>query len=189
MLVLSVIALVMTLSIAPQCKAGPVVVDYHETPTSFTLTITGGAIDMNMNHPIAKGMGDWSVTGMIGEINGARDMLVINLTARHLTGPHPGEVLNVNAFPINRLFDAGLLPPGPTMRPIFGQIAHAQHFDLFQGTITITVLAGNQIGGYTIELTGQHVIPEPATLFLLGTGLTGIAMKLRKRRRNSKNIT
>jgi hypothetical protein len=35
----------------------------------------------------------------------------------------------------------------------------------------------------------QGEIPEPATLFLLGTGLTVVAMKLRKRRRNNKNVT
>src|SRR4030095_10328709 len=129
---------------------------------------------------------------------GASDTLVIAGNSKHLRGPvgdphGQGKVFtfNFNTGPI------GNLPPGLKNPPPQAIVhAHGNHRDEFQATLAFTTAARPNVANaadilsYSFEVTGVHVpvaaVPEPTTLLLWGTAITGLGFAARRRQRSQK---
>jgi hypothetical protein len=97
---------------------------------------------------------------------------------------------------VNLIF-TGLLGGPPLTLPAAFLVNHTFSVELFGdqaianaavSTLVITINGSASFTGNGVfeSVTSNGAIPEPATMLLLGTGLAGIAMKLRKRRAEEK---
>lgn len=196
MLVFSVITLVMILGISPeQCKAGPITTAYMESQEKFSASVIGEGLVVNDTHMLVLTAGSWRVSINITENAGLTDVLSIEGMAQHLEGPHR-EGVNPGMFSFNLMVEAddfkppdGFIMGSHALPVVFTIINHDQHFDVFRAMLSFTTLNVNgfdDIASYRLDVTGEHVIPEPATMLLLGTGLAGVAIKTRKRFKKPK---
>lgn len=99
-----------------------------------------------------------------------------------------------SALPINATTSVFSFPNGKAGTTIqftlhsVGNAFHVMQGDLFR--IVLTSESPRPGGAITATMTasGNHYyVPEPATMFLLGTGLAGVALKMRKKPKGRKS--
>jgi hypothetical protein len=173
-------------------------------PTVFTTTLTG-ANEVPANASPGIGSAVVTLNGDMLTVSVSFSGLLGNTTASHIhccaplgmnamvattTPTFPGFPLGVQAGSYTQTFDLTLASSyNPAFITAHGGTVTQAEADLIAGLLggqTYLNIHTNLFPGG--EIRGQlQAVPEPVTLLLLGSGLAGVAMKVRKRRQTDKS--
>jgi len=117
----------------------------------------------------------WQVSARMDEevLGGVGRVSVLTCDVQHIVGPHgegPGPVGPPCFFQITSPVTGSGVITSSSAPFIGSHDATTQHFDVLLANIAVFFNEG-QITGYTLTLSGQHFVPEPSTLAMLGLGL------------------
>ena len=157
-------------------KADSLVISPLTSPATPAVIVTGASATAFTGTLTNDSTGTWSLLG-----------------ASYTFGGPPTVVINVNPFNNNAPLTLGAgLSYGPaTFFDVFAAIGTTP--GNYGGSFSVSI--GDAQGNFLFDLTeeffivvregGTQPIPEPATMFLLGSGLAGLAAARRRKRRQA----
>lgn len=146
-----------------------------------TITFTGVSSTVNANPFTFASLGEFqtTVTGTGATIApGTTFQLTINQT---VPSPGSGSLFGTLSGTIQQNASTGLVTFSVTSAQINGVT-----YTLTNNPLPLVPPSTNN-GVTTVQSRIDAPIPEPATMFLLGTGLAGLAAKVRKRRKAARD--
>lgn len=144
-----------------------------ETPEKVTATIIGSDFFGLDSSTVYSNVGEyWLSTFSINQQSrwGSKipnDFLSINGTLQHIKSP-PGHADGIGIPFSYNLQLGGVSVPGNSSKA--ETWPHESHNDIFTARLSGTFNAAD-ITGWTLVVTGTHVVPVPAALWLFGSGL------------------